>query len=451
MTARPGDVPLYRFEKVGLALGGLLIVAFGVVTEIRSAFLQFRHTDFNCYTHVGWLVRTGGDVYGSVATNGLHYTYPSAFAILMVPFAEPPPWVPNDGQFYVPYSVSVGVWYTFSVACVLWACHVLASAVLPDAKRGTRRWWYARSIPFYVCIGGVGFSLGRGQVNLLLVALVAGMLASAVRNRRIASGAWLGTAIVFKLIPAFLLLFPFMRRDWRAGAGVALASFIGLIVVPFSVFGPQQTLEQHEFFVKNIVLAGTAGSGDHPMGKDLTETTATDSQSFQAALHHIIHWELPREDRPPHASKATRLAHWGISGVLTLITMLVARKRLTNDPVDQSVFLGCLCALLMVVSPVSHMHYYAIVLPLVAALWLRDMSARPGQVGGSPATVAAITAWGIMTALPLFPGPIPERLREIGFGAAATVGLWAYGLAVLGKKPAAAQAVPEPAPLRIAA
>jgi hypothetical protein len=446
MTTRPGDAPLNRWEKVGVGLLVLLMVAFGVITEIRSALLSFRHTDFNCYTHAGWAVRSGADLYGELAINGLPYTYPCTFAVLMVPLAEPPPWVPNDGT-YVPFAVSVAVWYVLSVLFGAWAVHLLAGAVLPDAVRGSRRWWYARTVPFCVCIGGIGFSLGRGQVNVLLVAMFAAAFAAAVRGRRIASGAWLGAAIALKLIPAFLLLFPFVRREWRTGIGVAAALVVALGVIPVAVWGPSKTLELHEFFVRYVMLAGTTGKGDQPVGKALTETTATDSQSFLAAIHHLRHRDLPREERPLNASTDTRLAHVAISGVLTLITLIVAYRRLTPDPVDQLVFFGCLCGLLMVVTPVSHMHFYAFVLPLVSALWLRGLAQRPGTARADGWTTTALVAWGIATALPLFPWPFFALLREVGFGAAATVGLWAVGLRAIGRttRPAAAApAVPEP-------
>ncbi|MBY0513181.1 MAG: DUF2029 domain-containing protein [Gemmataceae bacterium] len=450
MTARPGDRPLYRYEKFGLVLVGLLIVGYGAITEVRSAFLSFRHTDFNCYTHAGWAVRSGADLYGELAVNGLPYTYPCTFAVLMVPLAEPPPWVPNDGT-YVPFAVSVAIWYVVSVAFGMWAVHLLAAAVLPGAARGSRRWWYARTVPFYACIGGIGFSLGRGQVNVLLVAMFAAMFAAAVRGRRTASGMWLGGAIALKLIPAFLVLFPVVRRDWRSGVGAA-ALAVALGVIPVAVWGPPRTVELHTFFVKYVVLAGTMGGADQPVGKALTETTATDSQSFQAAIHHLRHWDLPREERPLNASPGTRLAHLAISGALTLATLWVAYRRLTPDPSDQLVFFGCLCGLLMVVAPVSHMHFYAFVLPLVAGLWLRGLALRPGEVSAPLKTTLAVAGWGVATALPLFPGVPFDQLRECGFGAAATVALWAVGLRAIGRPPAKpVVAVPTPGPVRMAA
>ena len=451
MTPAPGDRRLYRWEKAGLAGFALLVLAYGVITEIRSAFLTFQRTDFNVYAHVGWAVRNGVDIYGTTTDGGLHYTYPATFSTLMVPFAYPPPAAgPNDGS-YLPFAASVAIWYVLSVACLWWAVHLFAGAVLPDAARGSRRWWYARTVPIYACIGGVGFSLGRGQANLLLVAMTAAAFAAAVRNRRYASGAWLAAAAVIKLIPAYLFLYPAFRRDWRAGVGAAAGLVVGLGVIPVLVWGPENALAKHEYFVKYVVLAGTKGDGDHPLGKDLTQTTATDSQSFQAAIHHLRYADRERKDRPPHASRETRLAHWAIVAALTGATLWVARRRLTAAPADQLLFLGSLSALMTVATPVSHMHYYAFVLPLTAAVWLKGVSLRPGSASAGPGVVAVLVGWGLLTALPLFPGPFFERIRECGLGAAATVGLLAYGLWQMGKTAAAATVAKLPEPVRRAA
>jgi len=432
MSVRPADARLYHFEKVGLALFALLVLSYGVMTEIRSCFLKFRHTDFGMLARAGWAVRTGDDIYRVTDDGGLHYTYPSAFSVVMTPLADPPAGADRAG--YLPYAVSVAVFYLLSVGFVAWAVHALARAVLPDAVRGSRRWWYARTVPVYVCLGGIGFSLGRGQVTLLLVALIAVAFLAAVRGRRVVSGAWLGAAAVIKVLPAFLLLFPFVRRDWRAGVGVAAAAVVGLGVLPAAVWGVDGALAQHAFFVRNVLQAGATGSGgEQRFAHELTKTTATDSQSFQAAIHHVLYLDREKADRPAHASANTRLAHWGISGVLTAITLLVARRRLGPTPADQLVFLGCLCGLMMVVTPVSHMHYYALVLPLVAGLWLRSLADRPEAVWADARTTTALAVWGIMTALPLFPGPVFVIIRECGFGAAATVGLWAFGLWTLGR------------------
>ena len=116
MTARPGDAPLYRRERIGLVLFAVLILGFGVLTEIRSCFLQFTHTDFGMLARAAWAVRTGGDIYLVTEDGGLHYTYPATFSAFMVPFADPPRGYDRAG--YLPYPVSVALWYLISVALI---------------------------------------------------------------------------------------------------------------------------------------------------------------------------------------------------------------------------------------------------------------------------------------------------------------------------------------------
>jgi len=191
-----------------------------------------------------------------------------------------------------------------------------------------------------------------------------------------------------------------------------------------------------------VLAPGATGAGDQTRAKELTEATATDSQSFQAAIH--AHLYPDPVTRPAAVDGPTRLAHWGIGGVLTLVTVVVGWRRFRSGPVppaDRLVYLGCLCVLMMLLSPVSHMHYYAMAFPLVAGLWLRSLSGRPGAVGADARTTTILVVWGIMTALPLFPGPLFDRLREAGFGTAASLGLWALGLSAIARRPAAATAV----------
>ena len=67
------------------------LLAFGVLVEIRSAYMRRRMTDLNCYLRAAWAVRQGGaDLYHVFDDNGWHYNYPPLFAILLTPLADPP-------------------------------------------------------------------------------------------------------------------------------------------------------------------------------------------------------------------------------------------------------------------------------------------------------------------------------------------------------------------------
>jgi alpha-1,2-mannosyltransferase len=438
-TAGPATGPsdrLRRWERVGLVGLAVVFLAFGVLVELRSAFQRTSKTDFGVYVRAAWAVRAGADPYAVTDSNSWHYCYPPPLAIFLVPLADPPPGADRSG--YLPFSVSVAVWYLFGIACVFWSTHKLAGAVLPDEPEGTRRWWYARTVPFWVCFGSVGFTLGRGQVNLLVVALVAGAFAAVAAGRRFASGAWLAGAVTVKVIPGLLLLFPLLRGDRRALLGVAAGLVVLLGVLPAAVWGVGGAVEMNRRVVELVLKPGATGEGDQTRAEELTDTISTDSQSFVAAIH--AHLYPNPQSRPRTASSETRLAHWAIGAALVLVTAAVGWRVLRRAgrvgdgrPADQLVLLGCLCVLMVLLSPVSHMHYYAMVLPLVAGLWLRGMAARPGSHRADPLTTAALTAWGALTALPLLPGPTFDRLREAGFGTAATVGLWAFAVWTIGR------------------
>jgi hypothetical protein len=406
------------------------MLAFGVLVELRSAFQQTSKTDFGVYARAAWAVRAGADPYAVTDSNGWHYCYPPPLAILLAPLADPP--AGEDRSGYLPFAVSVALWYLFGIGCVCWAAHRLAGAVLPGEPAGTRRWWYARAVPVCVCLGAVGFTLGRGQVNLLVVALVAGMFAAVVAGRRFGSGAWLAGAVALKVIPGLLVLFPLLRRDRRAMVGLTAGLVVLLGVLPAAVWGAGGAVEMNRRMIEQVLRPGATGDGDQTRAEELTDTISTDNQSFAAAIHANLYPDP--EVRPRVASAETRLAHWAIGAALTLVTIVAGWRVPRANPADQLVLVGCLCVLMVLLSPVSHMHYYAMALLLVAGLWLRGLAARPGSHVADPLTTGALAAWGALTALPLLPGPAFDQLREGGFATAATVGLWALGVWTLGRR-----------------
>src|SRR4029077_11203265 len=72
--------PLSALERVGLALLALLVVAFGGLTVLRSAFQHERKTDFGVYARAGYAIRTGLDPYDKAVCDdrGWHYCYAPA-------------------------------------------------------------------------------------------------------------------------------------------------------------------------------------------------------------------------------------------------------------------------------------------------------------------------------------------------------------------------------------
>ncbi len=431
----PGDQPLHRWERAGLALLLVGVTVFAGLVLVRSAFQRERKTDFGVYARAAYVARQAGDLYAVTTCDdrGWHYCYPPPFAVLMAPLADPFVWV-TDRTGYLPYWVSVLVWTVLNLLLAWLAAHTLANAVLPDGVRGSRRWWYARTVPLYVCLGGLGFTVGRGQVNVLLVWLIAGLFAAAVRGRAFTAGLWLAAAVCLKVIPGYLSLFHLVRGEWKAAVGLLAGSLVLLGAVPAAVWGVGGTVEQNRTFVTAVLAPGAFGDGDQTRAKELTEATATDSQSVQAVAHNWLHPD--RATRPADFDRWAKLVHLAVIGLLTLATAAAGWFARDRSPAGQLTLLGCVTAVMLLATPVSHMHYYAFGLPLVCGLWLGELARRPkAAVAGGP-VVWATAGWGVLTTLPLLPGQPFDAFREFGLGTAATVGLWAVGVArLLGRPP----------------
>src|SRR5436189_2821370 len=150
---------LRAWERLGIAALAGIMVVFGVIVEIRSALLSRHMGDAGVYLRAAWAARMGGaDLYTIMDDNGWHYHYPPLLAIVLMPLADPPAFVPAD--MIVPYPVSIALWYVLSVASLFWGLHVLAAALAPDDVPGSRRWWLLRLLPLLACLGTVGETLG---------------------------------------------------------------------------------------------------------------------------------------------------------------------------------------------------------------------------------------------------------------------------------------------------
>jgi hypothetical protein len=304
------------------------------------------------------------------------------------------------------------------------------------------RWWALRLVPIWICIVPLGQTLVRGQVNTLVILCICGMLAELIDKRSFRAGLYLAGAISLKIIPGYLLLLPLWLRDRRCLAGTAVGLVCWLGLFPLATIGPARTYDCYARLFQGTVGPALRLGGDSTRIEELIKTTATDNQSFGAVLHNCLHPDP--FTRPPEAEPWTRQVHWGLSALLALATLL-ASGRGELSPARLALLGGALLTLMFLSSPVCHLHYLVMSLPLwmglLAVTW--DRQGWRGPVVSMVAGVAQIL-FMLGPIVPTLPGVWWAR----DFGVVTALALlawgWAFFALLLGRSAAHPGALPVP-------
>ncbi len=399
------------------------VLLFGALTVKRSAFSERRMTDAGVFFRAGWAVREGVDPMSISDENGWRYLYPPAIAAAFVPLAdapvsEPLPSTPSGPETpaasgYMPYWVSVAIWYFFSVLCAAASIELLARTLTRGSADPNIRalkpthggWWNIRFWPMLCLAPDFGSTLSKGQINLHMLVLICGgifLFAQATRlgadssqpSRRFGPAFWGGVcmamAACIKVIPGILVFDVLARRGWRAIIGYGACGLAVMVVIPVLVFGPVRAYESTWTFMDKVLLAGLAGSDErlqHGAGFD-----NTDNLSIQGSLHNLMHIHEPRGERPEKPDAWVKPTHLAVSIGLLIATLLIGRGR-PDDALAITLRVGMLCAVMLLATPMCHRHYYVFMLPAVFALVFMN-------IGRSP--LGFLHGWGVVL-IPVYP------------------------------------------------
>jgi alpha-1,2-mannosyltransferase len=422
-TAAERGLALWETVSVLLLIG--VLVWFGFLTHYRSTRVQERMTDFGVYTRAAWAVRTGLNPYDTPDDRGWHYLYPPTFVLMMLPLADPIKG--SDRTGYLPYSTSVAIWYVLNVLLLFLTVHLLAKTALPDALRFSRRWWYARLIPLDIGLLALGYTLSRGQVNIVVLLCLALLLFW--RNKAHLAGWCLALACAIKVLPGLLIAWPVLTKRWGILLGLVLGSAVFLFCLPTLAWGPNGAVEMNKTFLSRVAAPSVTNTGDSTIHKEFSGTTSTDSQALQAIVHA---WRYPvRLTRPDTSDSLTKGFHYGVGLLLLGITALVGWKQraVLMQPIPALLFVGALCVLMVHIAPASHMHYYSYSLILLTGLTALDLQRHPTRAVPTARTMCGLVLWMILTGIPLIDSvPVCNLLRDFGLSVAANLGLWAWGL-----------------------
>jgi hypothetical protein len=447
-TQRPS-----RPEWAALLTFLALMLAFGGMVELRSAYLSRRMGDLGCYLRPAWAALAGRDIYDITDDNGWHYNYPPLYALLMIPLADPPRG--HDTTGFVPYSASVAIVYLLNLACLALAVHLLATALernaadqsFRDQPRYCRRWWALRIWPTLICIAPIGHTCMRGQVNLQVLALLCGWIACLVSGRRLLGGFLLAVAMCIKVIPLYLLVYPLWRREGRSLAGCGLGLFAGLVAVPMLVLGPARTVHEYEKYSQVLFGPLLGLSEDETRKNELLGPGATDVMGVKNAIHNWWHFDLAT--RPAAFSPAEDWTHRGLGVLMTIAVLWPRRRRRPPAPVRPVPEIATLLFLMVAFSPISHAHYYTFCVPLVMWLLFRHWQHRPGLEVRWPLGLA-LGWFALASSVPTWPGL--EDFRDLCIPLFGALPLWFLGVSQLWSyRPLPPAAAPADTPRGLAA
>lgn len=348
-------------------------VAYAAWLAIGAFGRPYNFFDMKIYHGAVVWWASGHELYEFIApTTTLGFTYPPFAALAMLPMARLP--------------IEVAGWINAAGSIAALAV-VLAALLRPIVDRLGWPLWFTVAIatPMATAIEPVRETLGYGQVNLLLFALImADLVGLRWRSRRgtrgrdtdgpflrlLYSGSWagvgIGLATAVKLTPALFIAYLLITRQWRVAA-TAVGTTIGVTLGSFALVGT----ESRAYFGGVLWQTERVGAAD-----------MTPNQSLAGLLARL------------YDSIETPGLLWLAFSVLILALGLsrAANARADGDELTAFTLVGLTAN---VISPISWSHHLVWVIPAIIVLAdaavrrreaSRGLSLRTGQqsYGGPP-------------------------------------------------------------------
>ena len=371
-TSRRGPAGWPRWAVILLAVLAWIAALAAIWPLVRGYLTSVpdqRMVDLNVYRTSGLSVLQGQPLYTVLTPPPqlLPFTYPPAAALFAVPLALLPwsaaqlAWVPF---VYVPLAVII--WFAFAP---------LLRRVSPVPLR-------AAAFAVIFAAGAYLFPMRDemrfGQVDTVLLALA--VADCAARSPRWPRGALVGLATAIKLVPGVFIVYLWLSGRRRAAVTAAVAALAWTLGAWLLLPGDSVT-----YWTSAIFQSGRLGSN-----------AGTSNQSLRGVLLRVF--------LPGQAPGAL----WAAVAVLVAVAgFAVARRLARQDREMEGIAVTALLGVLL--SPVSWIHHYIVVVVVIGAILADGRSRRR-------IAIAAGTAAYLRADHPLV-GPVPaEPARRAGAG-----------------------------------
>lgn len=280
------------------------------------------------------------------------YKYPPFFAMIMWPFLHLSPG-PAFQTWKVVQALLIGV-----SAVMLWFAET----------RDWRRWSTLWLVLVVALFQPIIDALRYGQVDALLLPLLATGLWAIRRERWAVFGALLAVAALIKLYPAYLLLLPLLRKRW-SGLWGFLGAGMGLTALALLIMGPAV----HVTYLRDVLPLSGGG------------TAWVENQTINGFLYRLIN--TTAITLAPGNNAIIEWATYGTAVVVTLLALWWSRE-LADD-----VAYALLITSMLIVLPVAWIHYQTLLLIPLYVVFVQ--AERSGGLRWSRA-VPLVMAWALL-------------------------------------------------------
>ncbi|MDO3700575.1 glycosyltransferase family 87 protein [Micromonospora sp. C28SCA-DRY-2] len=338
-------------QVVGVVALAVAVTAFLSVAAVRHGFFDLKVY----YGALTWWVHDGGEIYDFLKPGTQYgFTYPPFAALVMLPMA------------YLPWLAAITVSVTASV---------LTSAVLifwlldPVARRAGWTRWFALAVA--LCLAAayepMRETVNFGQVNTLLLFLVAVDLLRLLPGGSRWAGVGIGLATAIKLTPGIFIVYLLVTRRWRAAVTAMVTATVATLVA--AALFPDAS---REFWTEALWNTGRVG-----------ELAFVSNQSLRGVVARL------------DPEQPSTLA-WLVL-VAATVALWAWRSRAAAAAGDEATGLALTGAVMCLVSPVTWVHHLVWLLPGLILLVDSGMAAPARSRRRRLLLVAATVGYAFLT------------------------------------------------------
>ncbi|MGC4756303.1 glycosyltransferase 87 family protein [Micromonospora trifolii] len=320
-------------QVVGVVVLAAAVTGFLAIAAVRHGFFDLKVY----YGALTWWVHDGGEIYDYLKPGTQYgFTYPPFAALVMLPMA------------YLPWTAAIVV---SVLASVVTTTVLIWWLVDPIARRAGWTRWFALAVA--LCLAAafepMRETVNFGQVNTLLLFLVAVDLLRLLPAGNRWTGVGIGLATAIKLTPGVFIVYLLVTGRWRA-ALTASGTAAGVSLLAAALF-PDAS---REFWTEALWNTGRVG-----------ELAFVSNQSLRGVVARLD---------PEHPSTLLWLLL-----VLGTLALWAWRSRAAVAAGDEATGLALTGAVMCLVSPVTWVHHLVWLLPALILLVDNAMAAPAGR------------------------------------------------------------------------